>query len=234
MLILEFYPMVKKKTEGSGRSSKAKGNVKGDKPEEPQGRQDRERHPEADNRDVNLPRNSEEMRTEARDQSNRPRSEPYDSRHRSRHRRGSESVRPKLSRSRHRLRRRSARPWRRDKSREGRIPVSRSYYREREDPRRGRSRFKSRQENPRRGRSWSRSRQVINPFSEDRYYHERRRGRTRSRERSRDLPDSQTARSVGFDRAMEALANNAEAGSSGIFRSIVDGKSDGLRQETLN
>ena len=33
---------------------------------------------------------------------------------------------------------------------------------------------------------------------------------------------------------MEALANNAEAGPSGIFRSIVDGKPDGLRQETLN
>ena len=85
--------MVKKKAEGSGRSSKAKENIKGDKPEEPQERQDRERHPEPDDRDVNLPRNIEEKRIEARDQSNQPRSEPYDSRYRSRHRRGSHSIR---------------------------------------------------------------------------------------------------------------------------------------------
>ena len=57
----------------------------------------------------------------------------------------------------------------------------------------------------------------------------------RSRERSRDQRDSRTALPEGnFDRAKVALANNAEAGPSGIFRSVVDGKSDGLRQETLN
>ena len=48
MLILELYLMVKKKAEGSGRSSKAKENI-------------------TDDRDVNLPRSIEEKRTEARD-----------------------------------------------------------------------------------------------------------------------------------------------------------------------
>ena len=73
MLILEFYLMVMKKAKNSGRSSKAKESAASDKPEEPQGKQDRERHPEPDNRDINSPRNSEEKRVEARDQSNRPR-----------------------------------------------------------------------------------------------------------------------------------------------------------------
>ena len=172
---------------------------------------------------------------EALDQSNRPRSEPYDSRPQSRDRRGSQGVRPRWSRSRNRPRRRSIRPGRRDMSLEDRRPVSRSYYRDWENPRRGRLRSRSRQENRRRGRSWSINRQASNPFSEGRYSRERRRDRTRSRERSRNQQDSRTAVSTGnFDRAMEALANNAEAGPSGIFRSIVDGKSDGLRQETLN
>ena len=87
MLILELNLMVKKKAEGSGRSSKAKGKITGDKPEEPQERQDKE------SRDVNSPRSIEEKPTEARDQRNQPRSEPYVSRYRSRHRRGSHSIR---------------------------------------------------------------------------------------------------------------------------------------------
>ena len=145
------------------------------------------------------------------------------------------SIRHGDSRIRHRSRMRSVRPRRGDRRREERRPVSRSYYREREDLRRGRSRSRSRQKNLRRGRSWSRNRQASNPFSEGRYSRERRRDRTRCRERSRDQHDSRTAVSAGnFDCAMEALANNADAGPSGIFRSIVDGKSDGLRQETLN
>ena len=227
--------MVKKKAEGSGRSSKAKENITGDKPEEPQERRDGERHPEPDDRDVNLPRNSEEKRTEARDHSNQPRSEPYDSRDRSRHRRGSHSIRHGDSRIRHRSWMRSVRHRRGDRRREERRPVSRSYYREREGLRRGRSRSRSRQKNLRRGRSLSRNRQASNPFSESRYSRERRQDRTRRRERSRDQQDSRTAVSAGnFDCAMEALANNAEAGPNGIFRSIVNGKSDGLRQETLN
>ena len=142
--------MVKKKAKNSSRLSKAKRT--GDNPEEPQGRQDRERHSEPDNRDINSPKNIEEKRVEARDQSNRPRSEPYDSRHQSRHRRGTQSVRPRWSRSRNRPRRRSVRPWRRDRSREDRRLVSRSYYQAREDPRRFRSQSRSRQKNSRKGR----------------------------------------------------------------------------------
>ena len=161
--------MVRKKTKGSGRSSKPKGNSKRDKPKEPQGRQDTERHSETDNRDTNVPKSTEEKRMEARDQSNRRRSESYDSRCQSRHRRGSKSVRPKVSRSKHRPRSRRARPRREDKSWEDRIPVSRSYYRQEEGPRRGRSRSRSRQDNLRRDRARSRSRQVSNPFSESRY-----------------------------------------------------------------
>ena len=156
-------------------------------------------------------------------------------RNRSKHRRGSPSVGPRRSRTRHSPRRRKVRPWRRDRSWENRRPVSRSYYREREDPRRGRSRSRSRQEMPRRGRSWSRNRQASNPFSEGRYSRDRRQDRRRSRQRSRDQRDSRTALPEGnFDRAMVALANNAKAGPSGIFSSVVEGKSDGLRQETLN
>ena len=67
--------MVRKKIKGSGRSSKPKGNSNGDKPKEPQGRQDTERHSETDNRDTNVPKSTEEKRMEARDQSNRRRSE---------------------------------------------------------------------------------------------------------------------------------------------------------------
>ena len=81
MFILKFYLMVKKKAKNSDRSSKAKGSATGDTPEEPQGRRVRERHPQPDNRDINSPRNILEKRVEARDQSNPPRSEPYDSRH---------------------------------------------------------------------------------------------------------------------------------------------------------
>ena len=186
--------MVKKKAGGSGRSSKAKGKITGDKPEEPQERQDKE------SREVNSPRSIEEKRTEARDQRNQPRSEPYVSRYRSRHCRGSHSIRQGGSRIRHRSRRRSITPRRGDRRQEDRRPVSRSYYREREDLRRGRSWSRSRQKNSRRGRSWSRNRQASNPFSEGRYSRERRQDRTRCRERGRDQHDSRTTVSAGnFD-----------------------------------
>ena len=85
MLTLKFYLMVKKKAKNSDRSPEARGSAIGDKPEEPQGSQDRERHPEPDDGDINAPGNIVAKKMEARDQSNRPRSEPHDSRHRSRH-----------------------------------------------------------------------------------------------------------------------------------------------------
>ena len=79
------------KKKGKSRRSKASKDKRGKEtdvqPEEPQGAQDSEVHPEPDDRGTNSPDIVEEKREEAPSRSRQPSYDPVETRHQSKHRR---------------------------------------------------------------------------------------------------------------------------------------------------
>ena len=140
-------------------------------------------------------------------------------------------------RSRNRSQRKGVEHRRRQRSRE-----KKSRYDIRREPargsyRRGRESYSPVRDNRRRvewSRSRSRDRRGGNPFSPSRGRPRNSWYTPRSRERDQDRSHNPPMEAAGhFDNAMNLIASNAEANTSGIFSSVIDGRANQSRHDNL-